>query len=147
MPRHQVQSAFSRRSFVGMLAAALLLAGGGRSTAGSAASPAGRWLAEDIRGGGVIDFAQTVLDIAADGRVSGSGGCNRIGGSAELDGDHLRFSQMISTRMACAPALMNQESRFLGALADVRRFRVDSRRHKLLLLDARDKIILRFSRM
>ncbi|MFT7759321.1 UNVERIFIED_CONTAM: META domain-containing protein, partial [Salmonella enterica subsp. enterica serovar Enteritidis] len=31
------------------------------------------WLAEDINGGGVIDFAQTTLTIGRDGAVSGSG--------------------------------------------------------------------------
>ena len=36
-----------------------------------ATSPAGRWLAEDISGGGVIDNLQTVLEIAADGTVAG----------------------------------------------------------------------------
>lgn len=138
----------SRRHFVALLALApLALAGRSAQAAGSGPFPAGKWLAEDIRGGGVIDYAQTVLEIAGDGRVSGSGGCNRIGGSATVKGDRMTFSRMISTQMACTPALMHQESRFLDALADVRRFRVDARRHKLLLRDAGGKTILRFSRM
>jgi putative lipoprotein len=138
----------SRRHVVALLASApLVLAGRSVQAAGSGAFPAGKWLAEDIRGGGVIDFAQTVLEIARDGHVSGSGGCNRIGGGATVEGDRMTFSRMISTRMACTPALMHQESRFLDALADVRRFRVDVRRRKLLLLDAGGKTILRLSRM
>ena len=44
------------------------------------------WLAEDINGGGVIDYAQTTLIIKSDGSVSGSGGCNRFMTSASIDG-------------------------------------------------------------
>lgn len=148
MPSHPASGAASRRRFIGLLALApLVLSGGSVLAAGEAAFPAGKWLAEDIRGGGVIDNAQTMIEVTPDGRVSGSGGCNRIGGGAMVKGNNLRFSRMISTQMACAPALMNQEHRFLQALEDVRRFRVDSKRHKLLLRDGRGKTILRFSQM
>jgi len=41
------------------------------------ASPVGSWLAEDIGGGGAIDRLQTTLEITADGKAFGSGGCNR----------------------------------------------------------------------
>lgn len=73
----------------------------------SPATPAGRWLAEDIRGGGVIDRLQTVLQIGADGAVSGSGGCNSMTGTATISGDSITFSPIASTRMACTPAAMN----------------------------------------
>lgn len=148
MPSHPASGSASRRRFIGLLALVpLILSGGSARAAGEAAFPAGKWLAEDIRGGGVIDNARTMIEITTDGRVSGSGGCNRIGGGAMVKGSNLRFSRMISTRMACAPALMNQEHRFLQALEDVRRFRIDSRRHTLLLRDGNGKTILRLSRM
>lgn len=148
MPSHPASGAASRRRFIGLLALApLIMSGGSVWAAGEASFPAGKWLAEDIRGGGVIDNAQTMIEITPDGRVSGSGGCNRIGGGAMVKGNNLRFSRMISTQMACAPALMNQEHHFLQALEDVRRFRIDSRRRKLLLLDAGGKTLLRLSRM
>jgi heat shock protein HslJ len=47
-------------------------------------------------------------------RVAGSGGCNRVMGSFEVDGDQLRFGRMGSTRMSC-PDGMEQERRFLEA--------------------------------
>lgn len=72
-----------------------------------AGHPEGRWLAEDIRQGGVIDRLQTVLEIAADGRVSGTGGCNRISGKATISGDRIAFGPVASTFMACTPAVMN----------------------------------------
>lgn len=111
-----------------------------------AASPAGHWLAEDIDGAGVIDNLQTVLDLAADGTVSGTGGCNRIGGQAEIDGDKITFGQMISTMMACAPAAMDQEGKFLDALERVASYRLDAERGKLTLLDAAGKDIVVFAR-
>ncbi len=63
------------------------------------------WLAEDIKGGGVIDNAQSTVSIAAGGKVTGSGGCNRMFGTATIAGDALTFGGIGTTRMACAPAL------------------------------------------
>ncbi|MFN6952259.1 MAG: META domain-containing protein [Albidovulum sp.] len=96
----------------------------------------GRWLAEAIGGRGVVDRIQTVLEIAPDGRVSGSGGCNRIFGAVRIDGQALAFSQMGSTKMACESAVMIQEQQFLAALANVRRWRIDGSSRKLILSDA-----------
>lgn len=112
-----------------------------------ARTPAGKWLAEDIGGGGVIDRLQTVLDIAPDGAVSGSGGCNRIAGRAEISGESISFGRLVSTRMACAPAAMNQEQRFLSALENARRWRIDSARGKLFLLDAGGAAVAVLARM
>lgn len=104
------------------------------ATAGPAA-PVGKWLAEDIDGGGVIDRLQTTLELRADGMVNGMGGCNRYAGSAQIDGDAIKFLPMGSTRMACSSAIMNQESRFHAALEKVRAWRIDEQKGKLLLLD------------
>lgn len=60
----------------------------------------------------------------ADHRVAGSGGCNRMGGSYELEGSRLTFGQMIGTMMAC-PQGMEQERAFHQALAKVKRWRLD----------------------
>ena len=84
------------------------------------------WLAEDIKGGGVIDNAQSTVAIAPGGKVTGSGGCNRLFGTAAIAGDALTFSGIGTTRMACAPALMDQEQKFLGALGATRTFRFES---------------------
>jgi len=112
-----------------------------------AATPVGRWLAEDIRRGGVIDRVQTVLEIAADGAVSGSGGCNSMRGQATIAGDTIAFGPLASTRMACTPAVMQQESRFFAALREARTWRVDPLRRKLVLLDADGKPVVVLARM
>ncbi len=111
------------------------------------ATPAGKWLAEDINGGGVIDRLQTTLEIRDDGIVTGMGGCNRYAGSATIDGNAIKFLPMASTRMACSTAAMRQEARFHGALEKVRAWRVDRTQRKLLLLDGQGFDLMRFSKM
>lgn len=111
-----------------------------------AVSPAGNWLAEDIRGGGVIDRVQTVLEIAQDGTVSGTGGCNRMAGSARIGGDTIAFGPLAATQMACPPAIMDQEARFFAALDAVRGWRIDEARQKLELLDDGGAAVLIFAR-
>lgn len=56
-------------------------------------------------------------------RVAGSGGCNRLIGGFELEGDRLRFGRMASTKMFC-PDGMDQERRFLQELQRVERYRI-----------------------
>ena len=109
--------------------------------------PAGRWLAEDILGGGVVDRLQTVLELGADGSVSGSGGCNRMGGRASIAGDRITFGNIVATMKACPPAVMNQEGRFLSALRSVRSWRLDPAARKLTLLDEAGRALVVFSRM
>ncbi len=95
--------------------------------------PTGRWLAEDILGGGVLDRVQTVLDIGEDGRVGGSSGCNAITGEAEIKGDRITFGPIAATRRACVPALGDQEQKFFKALGLARRWRYDAGTGKLTL--------------
>jgi len=134
-------------ALAGALALPAVLLAAVPALAQQAASPAGRWLAEDIFGGGVIDRLQSTLDIAADGRTSGSGGCNRIGGKAMIEGSSISFGSLFSTRMACSPAVMTQEGKFLKALGQTRSFRLDPRERKLYLLDAAGKVVVRLSAM
>ena len=109
-------------------------------------APTGRWLAEDIGGAGVIDDLQSVLELAADGTVGGSGGCNRMAGTATIDGDSIAFGPLAATKMACAPAVMDQEAKFFAALDETRRWQLDQARDKLLLLDADGHTLLVLTR-
>lgn len=82
------------------------------------------------------------LILAADElRVSGSGGCNRVMGGFELDGDRLSFSRMASTMMACVNG-MEVEQRFLKSLEDVQRYRIGG--SHLDMLDAGGDVVARF---
>lgn len=72
--------------------------------------------------------------------VSGSGGCNRLTGSYELENDHLTFGRMASTMMAC-PEGMDTEKAFLNALTRVKTWKITEQ--QLELFDATDKIVAR----
>jgi heat shock protein HslJ len=60
--------------------------------------------------------SRITLEFNADGGVGGSGGCNRYSGNVSTGGEALRIGPLRSTRMACAPELMQQETAFLRAL-------------------------------
>lgn len=71
------------------------------------------WQAEDIGGKGIIDRSDITLMIGSDGKIGGKSGCNGYSASYQITDDKLKItSPLIGTRMACAPALMNQEQNF-----------------------------------
>ena len=78
------------------------------------------------------------------GRVSGSGGCNRFGGSYESSGDALTFSPLAATRMACAPDVMQAEQNFFAMLDRVRAMKLEG--DALELRDASGATLARFTR-
>ncbi len=103
---------------------------GGLKMSGCAGEPASlltgdEWVVEDIGGGGVIDFARTSMMFTEDGKVSGSGACNRYGGTYALNGEGLSFGPIAATKKGCPPAVMDQENRFFAALESVDRFEID----------------------
>jgi len=54
---------------------------------------------------------------AEDGRLHGSGGCNRYFAAYEIGpGDSLNIKNIGSTRMACPQDVMDQEMRYFEAL-------------------------------
>lgn len=106
----------------------------------------GTWLAEDIRGGGVMDRVQTTIEFHSGGMVGGKGGCNQYNGKATINGDRITFTPMASTMMACTPAVMNQEQKYYSALEAVRFWRIDATRRKLILESADRNALIIFSR-
>jgi putative lipoprotein len=100
------------------------------------------WRAVAIQGG-VTGSAQSTIRIAPGGKVTGSGGCNRLFGTASIDSSGIAFSQMGTTRMACDGSVMAQESKFLGALAATRAFRFEGA--QLVFLDAAGAEAVRFA--
>lgn len=74
-------------------------------------------------------------------RVSGSGGCNRIMGGFDLDGDTLHLPQMARTMMACLSG-MERENRFLQSLGKVARYRIGD--GHLEMLDTSGTVLMRF---
>jgi len=94
------------------------------------------WVIEDIAGAGVIDNSHATLQFLPDGRLAGNATCNRIVGSYKSDAGKLRIQPAGTTKMACPPALMNQERRLLDLLPTVASYRID--KTGALLLSAAD---------
>ena len=70
----------------------------------------------------LIDRSHLTVAFDKEGRAHGHAGCNRWFASYQLEGQNLSFGNAGATRMACAPALMEQENRFLQALDAVQRW-------------------------
>ena len=84
----------------------------------------GTWVVEDILGGGIIDSSRVTLDFSEQ-RVAGRASCNSYQGTWSLKGGQLSIVDVAVTMMACPEALMNQERRFLDALASTDGMRFD----------------------
>lgn len=89
------------------------------------------WVLEELNGKKVslTDFQRELPRIeihAAENRFMGFGGCNSISGSIFYEKDLLRFSNMISTLMACAPD--NKEDEFTKALQSTTTYTVGNNR-------------------
>ena len=91
-------------------------------TAGAPALQGAEWVVEDVGGAGIIDNSRVTIRFGNDRRVGGRAGCNSYGAAYTLAGDRLKIGQGFSTQMACAPALMQQETTFLRLLEQVQRF-------------------------
>jgi putative lipoprotein len=92
------------------------------------------WTVTSIGGRPVQGEAPLTLSIAADHRVGGSGGCNNYFTEAMIEDDRLAFGPAAATRMACALAIMDQETAYFAALAAVASYELDDA--GLRLLDA-----------
>ena len=102
----------------------------------------GRWLAEDINGGGVIDFLETTLEINDDGTFAGFAGCNSYTGIFDLKNGDIVFGPAGTTRKMCVPAVMDQEANFLKALKTGLSFRIEKTKLVLTRPDAKDVLRL-----
>ncbi len=71
------------------------------------------------------------LVFGADGRVTGSDGCNRLSGGYAIEGDRLKFDRLAGTRMACL-GLKGRDDAFNRALALVTAWRVQGKSLELL---------------
>jgi heat shock protein HslJ len=87
------------------------------------------WVLEDIAGAGVLDNAQATLSFAkefvSNGKISGNGSCNKFSGSASVDAGKVSVGPLATTRMACVPAVDEQEMRYVKALQAAERLTFD----------------------
>lgn len=127
-----------------VLLACLLLAVAPASLAQLPDTPIGTWRVEAIGSSTLPAALRADITFTAEGRVHGTGGCNRFMGGYTLEGATLRFGPIAGTRMACEAPAMEQETRFHDALATVRGWRMDG--PSLLLTDGAGAAVLRLIR-
>jgi putative lipoprotein len=83
---------------------------------------AGEWVAELVAGEPLVAGTRVTMHFE-NGRVFGSGGCNRFQGGYTIEGGELVIGNLASTMMACPEPIMEQERRFhqsVGEAVDVR---------------------------
>ena len=85
------------------------------------------------------------LQFQPEDHVGGNGGCNGYGGAYELNGSALKFTEVMSTLMACADdALTTQEGAYFQALNNVAGYTLSG--DTLTLQDASGATVLVFAR-
>lgn len=79
--------------------------------------------------GGVVSVlagSEITAVFGADGKVSGSAGCNNYSASYQVEGSNISFDASVTTRMACQEpqGVMEQESAYLAALESAAAYQI-----------------------
>lgn len=130
-------------TFFAACAVAGCVTNGDNNSGPTAALPGEEWVVEDIGARGVIDYARATMQFGQDGRLSGNTSCNSYFADYKADGRKLQIGKTGVTRRACAPAVMDQESRFLNVLNAVNSYRIDGTGALLLSTPAGTTIMAR----
>ncbi|MGI6852801.1 YbaY family lipoprotein [Mesorhizobium sp. 1B3] len=97
------------------------------------------WVSEDPASVGM----PPTFSVKTDGKMFGKGPCNSYFGTAEIGDGTIAVGEVGSTRMACAPDVMDRERAFFETLRKAESF--DIREGRLTLKDKDGKEILHFS--
>jgi heat shock protein HslJ len=83
------------------------------------------WALTELTGKPPVAGTGISAEFSADGKLSGSAGCNRYSGTYTVSGNSITFSSpMASTMMMCDAAVMEQENAYLKALGETKTFEV-----------------------
>lgn len=103
-------------ALVGLGALAATLAGGGGDDTANGSVPVdgvarltGSWLVVNDASAPATTIGTVRLEFSAEGRLVAQTGCNGVFGTASVEDSVLVAGPLRSTRMACEPALMEQE--------------------------------------
>lgn len=93
------------------------------------------WVATEVGGQPLVQDTTVTLQFGADGRATGSDGCNRYSTGYRVSGDSITFSPAgAATLMACPEPIMQQAKAYQEALAATAAYQVEN--GALTLLDA-----------
>ena len=85
----------------------------------------------EITGDGSPTGVEVSIEFS-NGRVGVGGGCNRIGGTYELEGNFLTVSDLFMTEMACEQFLMNIDTAIINLLGQELRVELGDNRLRLI---------------
>ncbi len=103
-----------------------------------------KWRIESVKDAGAVNPAEARFAVDAEGRIATTVGCNQFSGRADIAGSSLSIGPLASTRMACAPDLMDLEQKYGAALAATRSFQIEG--PILRLMDGAGVEVVRLSR-
>ncbi|WP_238017147.1 META domain-containing protein [Dactylosporangium sp. AC04546] len=88
-----------------------------------------RWVVDTLVKGEIAGSlpagVEAWLTFTADGKVSGSDGCNQLGGAYTAEGSTIRFTDLVTTKMACQDERASVESAVLQVLRGEVRSAID----------------------
>ncbi|WP_050602916.1 YbaY family lipoprotein [Ruegeria sp. 6PALISEP08] len=103
------------------------------------------WVASGLNGAPIETEKRPELAFGQSGTFSGSGGCNRFSGQAEISANRIEFpDNMAATLMACPPPMDEVERQFLKAMQSVTTFAMQG--NALALLDADGEPVIKLTR-
>jgi putative lipoprotein len=104
------------------------------------------WKATSIGGQPAVPRSTASLQIGADMRAGGKGGCNSWYAQAEIDGDSIRLGAITSTPGSCQgdDARNAEETAYYAALVAAVSWRIEA--NQLTLYDAAGRVVLTFTR-
>ncbi|HEY9752877.1 MAG TPA: META domain-containing protein [Coleofasciculaceae cyanobacterium] len=112
------------------------------------ASIAGNWqlanMTEDPFPTPMVPVGDLTVEFA-NSKVFGSAGCNRFNGGYKTTGNQLAIGPLASTFMACEPAVMQQETRFLAALQGAQRYEVNDQGLQIFYKTDKASGVMRFT--
>jgi heat shock protein HslJ len=83
----------------------------------------------------VMASTELTANFGADGKLSGNSGCNTYTSSYQLEGNKITIGPAATTRMACEPAVMEQETQYLAALQSAATYRIDGSKMEMRTAD------------
>lgn len=112
----------------------------------------GTWQVELIKTRPVIDRSPARFILLAKNKLSGSASCNNISSHyrANQSKNTLTFGPTAVTRKLCAPALMEQETRLLSTLPQVKHYQIKyfhNEQNMLYLFDKNDVLMFKASKV
>ena len=103
------------------------------------------WSAEDIEGARVLNGIDSTLEFELGGAIAGSTGCNLYVGEITVERQSIRFGEVMTAETECSPNSLQQEHRYINALAAVRRIRIDT--DQLWLTDEDSHVLIRMQKL